>query len=179
MSPAERNQDAASFRVPRSVRRVWRQKGLIEARFFDALNRRLDRRVTVSIASALVILGAGMSTAPVHVRRDFYDVVAQMLPVLLLVGAVNGRYFQGLDAKEPFARFFLRGFWIGGVVGEVAALVVVARGHDSILLRGCVIYGLLLCGMIATVYALDGPARPHAPPPTRSAGVVEEPGDPS
>jgi hypothetical protein len=179
MSPAERNQDPASFRVPTIVRRVWRQKELIEARFFGALNRRVDRRVTLSIASALLILGAGMSTATVHVRRDFYDVVAQMLPVLLLVGAVNGRYFQGLDAKEPFARFFLRGFWIGGVVGEVAALVVVARGHDSILLRGCVIYGLLLCGMIATVYALDGPACPYPHPPNPPVGVVEEPGDPS
>jgi hypothetical protein len=96
-----------------------------------------------------------------------------MLPVLLLVGAVNGGYFQGLDAKEPFASFFLRGFWIGGVVGEVAALVVVARGHDSILLRGCVIYGLLLCGTIATVYALDGPARPRPHHHDPSAGAIE------
>jgi hypothetical protein len=161
------------------ARRVWRQKELIEARFFGALNSRVDRRVTVSVGSVLLIWGMGAITARVHVRSSFYDIVAQILPVLLLVGAVNGRYFQGLDAKEPFARFFLRGFWIGGMVGEVAALVVVARGHDSILLRGCVIYGLLLCGMIATVYALDGPARPHAPLPTRSAGVAEEPGDPS
>jgi len=123
----------------------------------------------------LLILGAGVSTVHVHMRGDFYVVVAQMLPVLLLVGAVNGRYFQGLDAKESFARFFLRGFWIGGVIGEVAALVVVARGHDSILLRGCVIYGLLLCGIIATVYALDGPARPHTHPPDPPTSAAEEP----
>jgi hypothetical protein len=179
MSPTERNEGPASFRVPMIARRVWRQKGLIEARFYGALNRRVDRRVTVSVGSALLIWGMGAATALVHVRNDFYSVVAQMLPVLLLVGAVNGRYFQGLDAKEPFARFFLRGFWIGGVVGEVAALVVVARGHDSILLRGCVIYGLLLCGMIATVYALDGPARRHPYPPSPPVGVVEESGDPS
>jgi len=39
-----------------------------------------------------------MSTVYVHVRRGFYDVVAQMLPVLLLVGGVNGRYFRDLTA---------------------------------------------------------------------------------
>jgi hypothetical protein len=89
MGPKEENGGRTSFRVLVIVRRVWRHKRLIEARFFGALNRRVDRRVTVSIGSALLIFGAGMSTIHVHVRLDFYDVVAQMLPVLLLVGAVN------------------------------------------------------------------------------------------
>jgi peptidoglycan/LPS O-acetylase OafA/YrhL len=146
----------------------------MEDRAFGALNRRVDRRVTLSVASALLILGAGISTVPVHVRRDFYDVVAQMLPVLLLVGAVNGRYFRALNAKGPFDRFFLRGLWVGGLIGEVAALIVIARGHDSTLLRGCVIYGLLLCGTIATVYALDGPARPHPHHRDPSTSATEE-----
>ena len=123
----------------------------------------------------LLIWSFGAITVQVHVRNDFYDIVAQILPVLLLVGAVNGGYFRALNAKESFDRFFLRGFWVGGVVGELAALVVVARGHDSILLRGCVIYGLLLCGIIATVYALEGPAQPHSSSPDRPTGAAEEP----
>jgi hypothetical protein len=175
MSPTERNEGHVSSGLPAIVLRLWRHKQLIEDRFFGALNRRVDRRVSVSAGSALLIWSMGAITVQVHVRSDFYDVVAQMLPVLLLVGAVNGRYFRDLNAKEAFDRFFLRGFWVGGVVGEVAALVVVARGHDSILLRGCVIYGLLLCGIIATVYALDGPARPHPRRPDASSGTAEEP----
>jgi peptidoglycan/LPS O-acetylase OafA/YrhL len=174
MGSTNRNEGLASSGVSVIVRRVWRRKQSIEDRAFGALNRRVDRRVTVSVGSAFLIWSMGAITVDVHVRSDFYDVVAQMLPVLLLVGAVNGRYFQGLNAKEPFDRFFLRGFWVGGVVGEVAALVVVARGHDSIVLRGCVIYGLLLCGIIATVYALEGPARAHPRPPGPPVGVADE-----
>jgi peptidoglycan/LPS O-acetylase OafA/YrhL len=179
MAPTEEHEAHASSGVAVIVRRVWRRKRLIEDRAFRALNRRVDRRVTVSVGSALLIWSIGAVTVQVHVRTDFYDVVAQMLPVLLLVGAVNGRYFQGLNAKEPFDRFFLRGFWVGAVIGEVAALVVIARGHDSILLRGCVIYGLLLCGIIATVYALEGPARTHPRRPNPPVDVTDEPGNPS
>ncbi|HXP99008.1 MAG TPA: hypothetical protein VN845_02965 [Solirubrobacteraceae bacterium] len=171
-TPAK-NGGLAAYRVPAIARRVWRHIRLIEARAFDTWNRRVDRRVSLTIGSALLVCGAGMATVHVHVRHDFYDVVAQMLPVLMLVGAVNGRYFRDLDARETFDRFLLRGFWVGGLVGEVAALVFVARGHDSILLRGSVIYGLFLCGIIANVYALQGPARAHPRSPETSAGSAE------
>src|ERR1700728_604591 len=171
-TPAK-NGGLAAYRVPAIARRVWRHIRLIEARAFDTWNRRVDRRVSLTIGSALLVCGAGMATVHVHVRHDFYDVVAQMLPVMMLVGAVYGSYFRYLDARETFDRFLLRGFWVGGLVGEVAALVFVARGHDSILLRGSVIYGLFLCGIIANVYALQGPARAHPRSPETSAGSAE------
>lgn len=167
-APAKGN-GLAAHRVALVAQRAWQSVRAVEGRSFDAWNKRVDRRVSLVIGSALLVCGAGMTTVHVHVRHDFYDVVAQILPILMLVGAVNGGYFRDLDAREPFDRFLLRGFWVGGLVGEAAALVVVARGHDSILLRGSVIYGIFLCGVIANVYALHGPARPHARPPDATA----------
>jgi hypothetical protein len=143
----------------RLVRLFWQRFRAAERRAFDSWNRRLDRRVSLTIGSALVVLGAGLATKPVHTRGEFYSVVAQMIPVLMLVAAVNGRYFRERRDASSFDRFLIRGFWVVGLIGEAAALVVVARGHDSVILRGLVIYALLLVGVLLTIYAIHGPAR--------------------
>jgi hypothetical protein len=89
----------------------------------------------------------------------FYSMVAQMLPVLLLVAAVEGGYFRERDGEESFNRFVIRAFWFGGLLGIAASLAVVARDSDSVLLRGVVLYSLGLVGIFVSVYALHGPAR--------------------
>ncbi len=124
-----------------------------------AWNLRVDQRVSVVAGSILIVLGLGSATASIHVRLGFYAVVAQMIPVLMLVAAVEGRYFREHDEAPPFDRFVKRGFWLAGLVGLGAALAVVARGHDSLILRGSVIYALVLVGVLVSVYAIYGPAR--------------------
>jgi hypothetical protein len=80
------------------------------------------------------------------------------LPVLLLAVVVEGRYFRGLDHRESFDRFLLRGLLYMPVLGEAAALVCVAQGHDSELLRGTVLFALGVTVMLLLLYASYGPA---------------------
>ncbi len=56
-------------------------------------------------------------------------------------------------------RFIQRGFWCGGLIGIAASLAVLARGRDSVLLRGAVIYSRALIGGLVSIYAIYGPAR--------------------
>jgi hypothetical protein len=136
-----------------------RRAVVLEERAFGFWNGHVDRRISVTVGSALIVYGIGAMTRSVHTRIEFYAVVAQLMPVLMLVAAVNGRYFRERDDAPSFDRFLIRGFWVIGLVGITAALAVVARGRDSVLLRGSVIYALALIGVLATVYAIHGPAR--------------------
>jgi hypothetical protein len=159
--------------------RHWPQRSYLrframERRVSATLNRRVDRRVSVSAGSVLVVMGVGMTTDSVHPRIEFYSVVAQMLPILLLVAAVDGRYFRERGDAPPFDRFLVRGFWVVGLVGIGAALAVVARGHDSVILRGLVIYALVLVGVLVTVYAIHGPARFQSKAERTSGTVISD-----
>jgi peptidoglycan/LPS O-acetylase OafA/YrhL len=140
------------------VRSAWRRLRSAQRRSGAAFDRLVDRRLSVALGSALIVVGIGQTTGPLHTRIEFYTVVAQLMPVLMLVAAVNGRYFREREAP-PFDRFLIRGFWVVGLLGIGAALVVVARGHDSVILRGLVIYALALIGVLVTVYAIHGPAE--------------------
>jgi hypothetical protein len=150
-------------------RQAWRWLRTSEARLFDVWNRCVDRRISLSVGSALIVVGIGLVTKPLHTRLEFYVVVAQLMPVLMLVAAVNGRYFRERESADAFDRFLIRGFWVVGLLGIGAALVVVARGHDSVILRGLVVYGLALIGVMVTIYAIHGPAveapAESTPPP--------------
>jgi hypothetical protein len=127
-------------------------------RFFDAWNARIDRRISLTVGAALMILGLGDLTARVHIKLAFYAVLAQVLPILLLAVVVEGRYFRGLNRRESFDRFLLRGLLYMPVLGEAAALICVAQGHDSELLRGTVLFALGVTFILLLIYASDGPA---------------------
>jgi hypothetical protein len=131
----------------------------LESRGAAALTRRVDRRILLVAGSLLVIIGIGEATEPIHVRAGFYGTVAQIIPVLMLVTAVEGRYFREREADPPLDRFIRRGLWFAGLIGIAASLAVVARGGDSMLLRGTVIYSLALGGVLVSVFAIYGPAR--------------------
>lgn len=131
----------------------------VKVQLIGAWNLRVDQRVSIVVGSILIVLGLGSVTSPAHVRLAFYSVVAQMIPVLMLVAAVEGRYFRERDDASPFDRFLQRGFWLVGLVGFGSALAVVARGRDSLILRGAVIYAVVLVGVLVSIYAIYGPAR--------------------
>jgi hypothetical protein len=42
----------------------------------------------------LIVVGIGEVSEPIHMRVGFYGTIAQMIPVLMLVAAVEGRYFR-------------------------------------------------------------------------------------
>jgi hypothetical protein len=146
-------------RVTAAAKRLWRSLLAFESRTVAALNRRVDQRISLVVGSALVVIGFGDVTEPIHVRVGFYGTVAQIIPVLMLVAAVEGRYFRERDGDPPLDRFIQRGFWYAGLVGIAASLTVIARGSDSVVLRGAVIYSLALIGVLVSVYAIYGPAR--------------------
>jgi hypothetical protein len=151
---------------------AWRRLRSADRRLGAAWNRRVDRRISLTLGSALLVVGIGQATRQVHTRLEFYVVVAQLMPVLMLVAAVNGRYFRERETASAFDRYLIRGFWVVGLVGIGAALIVVARGRDSVILRGLVVYGLALIGVLVSVYAIHGPAvagseEVSPPPPGR------------
>jgi hypothetical protein len=144
--------------IRKSLRAVIHCAQQLENRLFAAWNARVDRRISLTIGAALMILGLGDLTTRVHIKLAFYAVLAQVLPILLLAVVVEGRYFRGLDHRESFDRFLLRGLLYMPVVGEAAALVCVAQGHDSELLRGTVLLALGVTIMLLLLYASYGPA---------------------
>lgn len=144
--------------IVKSLQAVIHRARQLEDRFFAAWNSRVDRRISLTIGAVLLILAIGSLTAKVHIRLAFYAVLAQVLPVLLLAVVVEGRYFRRLDRREPFDRFLLRGLLYMPVVGEAAALICVAQGHDSELLRGTVLFALGVTIMLLLLYASYGPA---------------------
>lgn len=146
-------------RAAKGAKRLWRSVLAIESRLTAALSRRVDQRISLVLGSLLLIVGIGEVTEPVHVRVGFYGTVAQIIPVLMLVAAVEGRYFRERKGDPPLDRFIQRGFWYAGLIGIGASLAVIAQGGDSVLLRGAVIYSLALIGVLVTVYAIHGPAR--------------------
>ncbi len=79
-----------------------------------------------------------------------------------LTGSVNGRYFRTVGDRPLFLRFFTKGLWVAPLVAEAAALIVLAQGADSLVLRGLMPSGILLAGAIITTYAIYGPAATDA-----------------
>jgi hypothetical protein len=144
--------------IVKSLQAVIHRARQLEDRFFAAWNSRVDRRISLTIGAVLMILGLGDLTARMHIKLAFYAVLAQVLPILLLAVVVEGRYFRGLDHRESFDRFLLRGLLYMPVLGEGAALICVAQGHDSELLRGAVLFALGVTIMLLLLYASYGPA---------------------
>ena len=86
--------------------------------------------------------------------------------MFLLVGVIDGRYFVGLQRREPFDRFLLRGMLVLTLSGEAAALATLALSGDEVLLRGLVLLAIGCTGMLLWIYAVVGPARPTMPTDT-------------
>jgi len=132
----------------------------------------MKRRVAVSLKSAadssaglvvgfaLAIAMMGVGARHWHVSVEFYATVAQVIPVLLLAAAVEGRMFRSRRNHTRFQARAMRGSLLLVGIGEASALAVVARGHDSALLRIGSMAGIVVVVAAFIVFTLDGPALP-------------------
>lgn len=145
-----------------------------EARLADVLQRTFGRRALLTVGALLLAVSLGASTSRIHVKPIFYATVAQVLPVLLLVAVVEGRYFRHLDRRESFDRFFLKGLLLTPIIGETAALVCVALGHDNLALRGFTLLAFVATGTLLFAYATVGPLNDPALRSTTTQQMAKE-----
>ena len=81
-----------------------------------------------------VVLQA-ISYPDARVKVEFYNVAAQVIPVLVLAVALEGRILQAPSKVAPLDALLVGSFvWV--IAGEVAALVGVAQGSASSFLFG-------------------------------------------
>jgi hypothetical protein len=146
----------------------------LEDRFFAFLNARVDRRISLTVGAIVFVVGLGDVTARLRPRLGFYGTLAQVLPVLLLAVVVEGRYFRGLERRQSFDRFLLKGLLYVPLLGEAAALACVAEGHDTALMRGVVLFALGLTVILLIVYASDGPATGRSMETSAMLAAVEQ-----
>lgn len=144
--------------------------GQLERQLTEALQRTFGRRILLAAGALLLALGLGLSTSRIHFKLIFYATLAQVLPVLLLVAVVEGRYFRHLDSRESFDRFFLKGLLFIPMLGEATALACLALGHDDLLLRGVTLLALVATGTLLFSYASLGPLNDTA---LRSATTLQ------
>lgn len=123
-----------------------------------------DSPLAMAATFLLCVVAIGVGTRRLHVTAEFYAVVAQVVPVFLLVIAVDGRLFRLRRRHTGFEALAMRMFLLFALVGEACALAVVARGHDSELLRTGTLLGLLVVAAGFIVLARDGPAPPEEGP---------------
>jgi hypothetical protein len=145
------------------TRWYWKSSHLIMGRLFAALVR-IGRRALLLTGAFVLTVVFGLSTSPAHVKPPFYSAMAQILPVLLLVAVVEGRYLRNMETRAPFDRFVLTGLFLTPALGELSALTCVAIGHDNVLLRGMTLFAAAITAALLIVYALEGPAKTPASP---------------
>jgi peptidoglycan/LPS O-acetylase OafA/YrhL len=131
----------------------------LPARAVASWNDRVDLRISVSAISLGSVIAFGELTASLRIRADFYEMTAQVLPIVMLAVVVEGRFFRGLERRETTGRVVLKTFLFLPILGEAAALVCVAQGHASPLERGTVFTAYVVMLALLCVYAVDGPAR--------------------
>jgi hypothetical protein len=109
------------------------------------------------LVSSILAAVVGFATRSLHIRQEFYAVVAQVLPVFLLVIAVEGRFFRERPHLSAPRRVIIEQLLAVTVVAECFSLVVIARGSDAVPLRGGVLVGLSLVIILFGVLATEGP----------------------
>ncbi len=124
------------------------------------LRRAADSPAGLVIGFALAIATMGVGARRWHASVEFYATVAQVIPVLLLAAAVEGRMFRSRRNRTRFQARAMRGSLLLVGVGEASSLAVVARGHDSALLRIGALAGIVVVVAAFVVFALDSPAPP-------------------
>jgi hypothetical protein len=115
------------------------------------------KQASVVVGTVLLALAIGLATRSWSIEPGFYDAVAQVIPILLLVAAVEGRFFVDRPARPAFSAFLVRWFLVLPLFAEGAALTAIARGSDDVLLRGTVFAGALLSVSLFLAFAFDGP----------------------
>jgi hypothetical protein len=106
----------------------------------------------------LLAVGLGQMTDHLEIRLDAYSLLAQVLPILLLASALEGGYFRKRPNAPPFDRYLPQVLLAIPLLAELAALTIVAQGHDTNLLRGTTLLGSAISAMLLIILAQHGPA---------------------
>jgi hypothetical protein len=127
-------------------------------RFVAAWSRRVNIRVTVCGVVLLAIVALGYASVSLHIKPAFYEVSAEVLPIMLLAIIVESRYFRGVEDRDRTGRVVLKAFFVVPILGELATLVCVATGRDDMIARGTVFEAYLVTLALLWAFASDGPA---------------------
>jgi hypothetical protein len=101
----------------------------------------------------LLISGAIQGTNLVT-DEDFYDIAAQVIPVLLLAGAVEIGAFRTPSSVSQVTRLTRTSVLTWAIAGETMALAVVGGAADSDLTALATIWGLIVSAMIVLINAV-------------------------
>lgn len=110
---------------------------------------------------SFVLMNATLAIIPARLDLSgrFYEVAAQVIPVLLLAAAVEGRAFRIEGVKDRSARAVTGAALFMIFFGEGVALYVVASGCTSLLTEIQTIFALVSSAGLVFWAALFGPPR--------------------
>jgi hypothetical protein len=123
------------------------------------LARRRRRDVATIVAVYALFGGAALSfhhSALPPVRSQFYEIAAQIIPVLLLVVAIERRVLEmrpSVDRSPNSIRLCIAAAFL---LGEGSALYVVAIGHDESWLFAAVVVNLLIGFLLVFAVGVSG-----------------------
>jgi hypothetical protein len=123
----------------------------------------VSRAVKLLVALIGLVVGFGMVSRDLAFAVPFYEAVAQVIPLFLLVAVVEGGFFRDRPRTSDFDQRVRRTLLLLVLAGEAIALTVIARGDDTMMLRGAVITALIFAASLFIAYAFDGPAHRHPP----------------
>ncbi|MCM0622704.1 hypothetical protein [Nocardioides bruguierae] len=89
---------------------------------------------------------------------DFYALVAQIIPVLLLTGIIEMRAVSQRWAEPTLPTWVVLGFLVGMlliILGEVSALWVVSNGAENALVLFGALFGIGVAGSFAALPLVD------------------------
>ena len=138
-------------------RQGWRRGVREFARALADPTASASRAAKLLFGLAALVVGAGLVSQHLAFGPSFYEAVAQVIPVFLLVTVVEARFFQERPHMDGFDQRVRRTLLLLVLTGEAIALFVLARGDDTMALRGSVLVALLIVGALFVTYAFDGP----------------------
>jgi len=92
-------------------------------------------------------------------REEFFRSAAEVIPVLVLALALEGRHFDWSASRLPIVRAVNIMALLSLVAGEVAAFAVLSNGRVTRLESGLTTAALLSAAGMLVIMAVAGPAR--------------------
>jgi hypothetical protein len=95
------------------------------------------------------------------VQPKYFEVAAQVIPVLLLAAALERHYFDVGNRSDPLTKALNVIVLLWLVAGEAAAMIVVMVGEVTALAFGLTTNALLIAATLLVMLALGGPWTPR------------------
>jgi hypothetical protein len=97
----------------------------------------------------------------VVVRDKYFELAAQVIPVLLLAAALERHYFDVGNRSDSLTKVYNIIVLIWLVAGEAAAMVVVMNGTVTAVAFGLTTNALCIAAMLVILLAVGGPWTPR------------------